>query len=166
MSSSTTYVSPFPPVPLAERSVFSHLFSSSDPQKVGRFPASFPAFIDAATGATLTRGQLKKHALSFAYGLSAHPRLLRQERGDTLIIYAPNSLGFVVVLFGTVAAGLRFSPANSAYVSKELQHQYTDSGARIIATTADGLPVVEQMFFIWVSVSKNTKKESSSSRRI
>lgn len=140
------YVSPFPPVPTVKRSIFTHLFASPDPATVGAYPAAFPAFIDAATGTTITRGQLRQHALSFGYGILTHPKLLRQNRGDTLLIYSTNSLAFPVVLFGTVAAGLRCSPANSAYVSTELGHQYTDSGANIVATTRDGLPVVEQMF--------------------
>lgn len=43
-----------------------------------------------------------------------------------------------------MAAGLRCTLANSAYNARELSFQYTDSGASIIYTTPEGLPVVRQ----------------------
>ncbi|RDB25423.1 putative 4-coumarate--CoA ligase 1 [Hypsizygus marmoreus] len=140
------YVSAVPSVVTYKRSIFTHLFSSTDPTTVGVYPSTFPVFIDAATGTTLTRGQLKELALCFGYGLLRHPKLARQKRGDTLLIFLSNSITFPVVLFGAVAAGIKCSPANTAYVSRELKHQYTDSGAIIIATSLEGLPVVQDMF--------------------
>ena len=43
-----------------------------------------------------------------------------------------------------VAAGLRCTLANSAYNARELAFQYTDSGARLIFTSEDGYPVVQE----------------------
>ena len=63
-----------------------------------------------------------------------------------MLLYLSNSIAFPVVLFGCVTAGLKCSPANSAYTSRELQHQYADSGANIVVTNGDGLPVVYDMF--------------------
>jgi 4-coumarate--CoA ligase len=45
-----------------------------------------------------------------------------------------------------LAAGLRCTLANSAYTPDELGFQYTDSRARIVVTTPDGLNIVRQMF--------------------
>jgi 4-coumarate--CoA ligase len=46
----------------------------------------------------------------------------------------------------TVAAGLRCTLANSAYTAKELAYQYTDSGARLVMTSEEGLATVMAMF--------------------
>lgn len=94
------YRSPLPSVPLYTHSIFTHLFSSADPNDVGGFNASLPAFIDAVTGTTLTRGQLRKLALALGYGLQKHPTL-SAKRGDTVMIYSQNSLAWPVVVFGS-----------------------------------------------------------------
>ncbi|KAF8070775.1 AMP binding protein [Lyophyllum atratum] len=140
------YSSSVPSVPTYQRSIFTHLFASNDPSHVGKYAAAFPAFIDAATGTVLSRGQLKHAALSFAHGIRTHPRLVPQARGATLLLFSPNSIAFPVVLLGTVAAGIRCSPANSAYVARELEHQYIDSGSSIVVTSREGLPLVQEMF--------------------
>jgi 4-coumarate--CoA ligase len=94
------YRSPLPSVPLYAHSVFTHLFSSSNPNDVGGFNASLPAFIDSVTGTTLNRGQLRNLALALGYGLQKHPTLSAR-RGDTVMIYSQNSLAWPVVVFGS-----------------------------------------------------------------
>ncbi|KAG6902361.1 hypothetical protein C0995_000922 [Termitomyces sp. Mi166 len=140
--SSRIYTSHIPDVPVYSRSIFTHLFSPD----ARPFPAHFPAYTDAATDTTLTRAQFKHAALSFANAIRTHPRLAPQSPGATLLLFAPNSIAFPVVLLGSIAAGLCCSPANTAYVPRELQHQYTDSHASIVVTSTEGLPVVLQMF--------------------
>ncbi|KAF8633434.1 hypothetical protein AX17_004604 [Amanita inopinata Kibby_2008] len=137
------YSSPAPSVPVVERSLYTHLFVSSEPNLVGGFPGSIPAFIDAASGTTLTRAALKQLTFTFAHGIRNHPQA-NAKRGDTILIYSPNSLNWPVVLFGSVAAGLRCTLANSAYNARELEHQYTDSGATLILTSEDGLGTVRE----------------------
>lgn len=94
------YTSPLPSIPLFAHSIFTHLFSSIGPNEIGGFHASLPAFIDAITGTTITRAQLKHLALSFGYGLQNHS-VLSTKRGDTVMIYSQNSLAWPVVLFGS-----------------------------------------------------------------
>lgn len=94
------YTSPLPSIPLYAHSIFTHLFSSSGPHEINGFSASLPAFIDAITGTTITRGQLKQLALALGYGLQNHP-VLSAKRGDTVMIYSPNSLAWPVVIFGS-----------------------------------------------------------------
>ncbi|KAF8806514.1 AMP binding protein [Phlegmacium glaucopus] len=137
------YTSPLPSVPLFAHSLFTHLFSSPGPNDIGGFHASLPAFIDTITGTTITRAQLRHLALSFGYGLQNHP-VLSAKRGDTVMIYSHNSLAWPVVLFGSVAAGLRCTLANSAYNARELAFQYTDSRARLIFTSEDGCSTVQE----------------------
>ncbi|CAA7259028.1 unnamed protein product [Cyclocybe aegerita] len=136
------YTSQFPSVPVHDRSLFTHLFHSTPgTNNVGGYDGSLPAFVDAPTGTTITRVQLKQLALQLGAGLRAHPAL-NAKRGDTVLIYSANSLTWPVVLFGSVAAGLRCTLANSAYNERELAFQYTDSGARLVFTSEDGAAVV------------------------
>jgi acyl-coenzyme A synthetase/AMP-(fatty) acid ligase len=44
-----------------------------------------------------------------------------------------------------VAAGLRCTLANSAYNARELGFQYADSGAKLVFTSEEGIPVVLEM---------------------
>ncbi|KAJ7717822.1 AMP binding protein [Mycena maculata] len=140
------YTSPYPNVPILTTSIFTRLFASRG-DDIGGFPGSCKAFVDATSGASITRAQLRHLSLTLAYGLKHHPNTSQfANRGSTVLIYSPNSLAWPVVLFGSVAAGLRCTLANSAYTSHELAFQYSDSGAKLIFTTEDGLAVVRSMF--------------------
>ncbi|KIL68813.1 hypothetical protein M378DRAFT_70443 [Amanita muscaria Koide BX008] len=151
------YSSPVPSLPIVESSLYSHLFASAHPNLVGPFPASAPAFLDAASGTTVTRADLKRLTLAFGYGLLNHPQTAAK-RGETILIFSANSLSWPVAseaslphlpalsqtITWTVAAGLRCTLANSAYNARELEHQYKDSGARLVLTTEEGLPIVQE----------------------
>ncbi|KAF8231353.1 AMP binding protein [Tricholoma matsutake] len=141
------YTSQVPSIPIVTTSVFTHLFSSPshDPDNVGGYPGATKAFIDAPSGTTLTRAQLKHLALSFAFGLRDHPTA-PAKRGEVVLIFSQNSLNWPVVLFGSVAAGLRCTLANSAYNAKELAFQYVDSRANLVISSQEGLSTVREMF--------------------
>ncbi|KAJ8076859.1 hypothetical protein PM082_001282 [Marasmius tenuissimus] len=139
------YTSPTPSVPIPSCSIATLLFTTQPGQSsdyVGRYPGHFPAFVDAKTGVTLTRAQVKSLAFQFGYGL----KTIGAKRGDTVLMYSPNSLNWPVVVLGAIAAGIRCTLANNAYTGTELAHQYHDSGAHLIMTTIDGLPAVRDMF--------------------
>jgi hypothetical protein len=91
------YTSPLPSVPIPDTSIFTYLFGSNNPAFVGPFPASQPAFIDASTGTTITRGRLKDLALQLGYGLQS---IFGAKRGDTILVYSHNSIHWPVVVFG------------------------------------------------------------------
>ncbi|KAJ4471616.1 AMP binding protein [Lentinula aciculospora] len=131
------YRSPLPDKPIVQRSIFRHQFP-----KASKYPSEFPAYIDAQTGATLNRGHIKDLALSFAYGLRNEKHA---KRGDTIMMFSPNSICWPVVVFGAVAAGLRCTFANTAYTANELAYQYKDSQAFLICTTRGNLATVQQM---------------------
>lgn len=95
------YTSPVPSFPVVNTSIFTHLFSSSDdPNNIGGYPGSAPAFVDAPSSTSITRAQLKRLALSLGYGLRNHPNT-SLKRGDTVLVYSHNSLHWPVVLFGS-----------------------------------------------------------------
>ncbi|KAF7319145.1 AMP binding protein [Mycena chlorophos] len=141
------YTSPAAPVPIVNRSIFTHLLgdrgTNAASGNVGDFPANSLAFIDAKTGTSYTRGQLKHFCLSLAYGLRNHPTTAPfAKRGDTVLIFSPNSIAWPVLLHGGIAAGLRCTLANSAYTAHELAFQYTDSGAQLILVAESLVAVV------------------------
>ncbi|KAJ6557890.1 AMP binding protein [Mycena capillaripes] len=141
------YTSPVPDVPIVNMSIFTKLFASRSPGDVGGFPGNWTAYVDAASGASVTRAELKNLALSFAYGLRSHPATQPfAKRGDTTLIFSPNSLAWPLVLYGSVAAGLRCTLANSAYTSHELAFQYQDSRAKLVFTAEEGISTVRAMF--------------------
>lgn len=94
------YTSPAPSLPVASTSLFTYLFSSDDPNFVGGYPGEAKAYIDAPSGTTLTRAQVKNLALSFAFGLRDHPNLAAR-RNDVILIYSQNSLHWPVVMLGS-----------------------------------------------------------------
>lgn len=124
------YRSHLPDQYIAEESIFTNLFTT----RFNQYPITHAAFIDPATGFTITRGEVKKLALSAAWGLREEFRRLGGlplNRGDTIMILSPNSIAWPVMLHGIFAAGLRATPANIAYTPREIEHQWLDSGAKV-----------------------------------
>ncbi|KAH9073096.1 AMP binding protein [Lactarius deliciosus] len=140
---STTYTSPFPNVELASESLWTFLFQTT------QHDPSLPAFVEAATGRVLSRADLRKLSLEFAYGIRTRlPQGNRLFRGDTAMIFSPNSLAWPVAILGLLAGGVRSTLANSAYTPAELAFQYADSRARVVFSHPDLVPVVFSMFKI------------------
>ncbi|CAE6532713.1 unnamed protein product [Rhizoctonia solani] len=115
------YKSQYPDYVIPRQSVASYLFPNESP-----YADSLPAFIEAATGLTLSRGDVKDLTFRVASGVR---NVLGTKRGDTVMIFSPNSIAWPFTLFGCVAAGLRITLANSSYTPPELAHQLKDSGA-------------------------------------
>ncbi|KAJ3980740.1 AMP binding protein [Lentinula detonsa] len=139
------YTSSYPSVPLLARSIFTHLLSvGPNPGKIGGYPAQEKVFVDAASGTSITRQDLRTLSLKFAYGLRQDPRV-KAKRGDVVLVYSPNSVAYPVYILGAIAAGMRCTLANNAYTARELQHQYIDSGATLIITTFENLGATLEM---------------------
>ncbi|CAL1711282.1 unnamed protein product [Somion occarium] len=139
------YKSTLPPVETREESIFTHLFATT----YSNHPSSLPAFTDAATGLTLTRAELKKLSLSLGYGLRQEFSKLggvTLDRGETIMIFSPNSIAWPVMVFGSLAPGLRTTLANSSYTAGELEHQWKDSGAKAVFVQPALLSTALEMF--------------------
>ncbi len=89
--------------------------------------ATQPAFTNLGT--TLTFGEIDQRSREFAAYLQSVPGLLPGER---VAIMLPNTLQYVVVLFGVLRAGLVAVNVNPMYTVPELTHQLADSGAKTI----------------------------------
>ncbi len=85
-----------------------------------------PAFSNM--GKSITFDQLDK--LSRNFGAYLHARGL--EPGDKIALMMPNMLQYPIALFGALRAGLVVVNTNPLYTPREMQHQFTDSGAKAI----------------------------------
>jgi 4-coumarate--CoA ligase len=137
MAAMTIYKSSYPNVPVVEQNVFELLLhiDPSKPELIGGFPADSTTFIDAQTGTTLTRASLRSYATTLAYALRTHsffPQHQPLNRGDTIMIFSPNTLTWPVLLYAATCAGLRVTLANASYTAEELEYQLNDSGSKIL----------------------------------
>jgi len=103
------------------------LFESS----VNRF-ADRPAF--TALGATLTYRDLDVLSRNFAAWLQNHTNL---KPGDRIAIQMPNVSQYPVVVFGAMRAGMIVVNTNPLYTTREMEHQFNDSGAKALVVLAN-----------------------------
>ncbi|MEE9274917.1 MAG: AMP-binding protein, partial [bacterium] len=65
------------------------------------------------------------------------------EKGDRVALFLPNSAEFEIVFFAGSMAGAVMTPLNPSYKESEAQYQLKDSGAKLLVTDAEHLPLVE-----------------------
>ena len=143
--STKIYSSSYQRIPLVQDSPFTYLFRT----RFNEYSPDAPAYIDAASGFTITRAQTRDMSMSFAYGLRhtlAKMGGVPLTRGDVVMLLSPNSIAWPVVLFGGWAAGLRMTLANSSYTPREAAYQWQDSKAKVIVVHPNLLPSVLEMF--------------------
>ncbi|MDW8022708.1 MAG: long-chain fatty acid--CoA ligase [Nitrososphaerota archaeon] len=85
----------------------------------------------------LTYGKLYENVKRFAAALQD----LGIKKGDRVAVYSPNCPQFVVATYGALKAGATVVPCSSAYKERELGHQLDDSGAKVLFTHENLLPV-------------------------
>jgi acyl-CoA synthetase (AMP-forming)/AMP-acid ligase II len=95
--------------------------------------ADKPALIDAASGRSLTYGQLAGGIRGVAAGL--WERGLR--KGDVVGIFAPNDPDYAIALYAVASAGGIVTTVNPQVTAEELARQLDDSRARFLVTTPD-----------------------------
>jgi len=138
---STIYTPPSPKLDLVSESLWTFIFRTT------RHDPNLPAFIEAATGRVLSRADLRNLSLEFAHGIRTRlPQGNRLFRGDTAMIFSPNSFAWPIALLGLLAGGVRSTLANSAYTPAELAFQYNDSRARVVFSHPDLIANVFAMF--------------------
>ena len=89
--------------------------------------AALTAFSNS--GAELTYAEVDRLSRQFAAYLQSGTAL---KPGDRVAIMMPNLLQYPVVLFGILRAGMVVVNVNPLYTARELEHQLSDSGARVI----------------------------------
>lgn len=111
--------------------------------------AASPALIEGATGRTITYGELLASIKALAGGLTARGF----GTGDVIALLAPNIPEYAVALHGAAWAGCTVTTINPTYTDREIHHQLTDSGARLLITVS---PLAE----LATAGAESTKVES------
>jgi acyl-CoA synthetase (AMP-forming)/AMP-acid ligase II len=88
------------------------------------------AFIDGATGATMTYGEFEGAVRRQAGGW----RERGLEKGEVVAVMAPNCAEYGVVFHAIALAGGVITTVNPTYTSREVHHQLVDSGATRVVT--------------------------------
>lgn len=86
-----------------------------------------PAF--TSFGRTLDYNELDRLSAAFAVYLQKDTGL---KPGDRVAIQLPNLIQYPVVLYGILRAGLVVVNTNPLYTSSEMEHQFSDSGAKAL----------------------------------
>ncbi|KAJ2717191.1 4-coumarate--CoA ligase [Coemansia spiralis] len=122
-------------------------------------------FVDSASGESLTVEQLTTLVRRLARGLRASGI----RAGDTVAVFAANSIYYPVVAYGIVAAGAVCAPANPMYTPRELAHQLADMKCCAVVV-GDGLQdtVAEAqrlagiaLDHVWAMDEAQTRREGS-----
>ena len=124
--------SPFPDVKIPQTSLFSHVFDGFE--KFGREIA----LIDALKDRKITYNELSDKTCRVSSGL----RRLGFNKGDVILICAPNCTEYPIIFFATIAAGGIVSTCNPTYTANEISYQSRNSSAKFVATTPELLPTV------------------------
>ncbi|OVA06957.1 AMP-dependent synthetase/ligase [Macleaya cordata] len=104
------------------------------------------ALIDADSTETLTFNQFKPVVAKIAHSLIQ----LCVRKGDVVLIFAPNSIRFVLCFFGIVSIGAIATTVNPLYTTAELSKQVKDCSPKLVITAPQlwnkvkdfGLPAV------------------------
>jgi len=94
--------------------------------------ADKPAF--TAVGVTLTYRDLDTQSRNFAAWLQNKTDL---KPGDRIAVQMPNVTQYPVVVFGAMRAGLIVVNTNPLYTTREMEHQFNDSGAKALVVLAN-----------------------------
>ena len=95
----------------------------------------------AGFGKELSFDEIDKMSRNFAAYL--HSRGL--EPGDKIALMMPNILQYPIALFGAMRAGLIIVNTNPLYTTREMKHQFTDSGAKAIVIVENFAANLEQV---------------------
>lgn len=102
--------------------------------------ADKPAFSNL--GKTITYAELYQLSGEFAAYLQTHAGL---QPGDRIAVQLPNVLQYPVVVFGAMRAGYVVVNTNPLYTTREMEHQFNDSGARALICLANMAHLAEQV---------------------
>jgi long-chain acyl-CoA synthetase len=92
-------------------------------------------------GKSITFAELDE--LSSAFGAYLQGKGLK--KGDRVALMMPNILQYPVCLFGILRAGCTVVNVNPLYTARELEHQLTDSGAKIIVVVENFATTVAEV---------------------
>lgn len=80
-------------------------------------------------GVTMTFNELKQRSHNFCSWIQNNTELVP---GDRIAIQMPNLLQYPICIFGSMLAGMIVVNVNPLYTSREMEHQFNDSGAKAL----------------------------------
>lgn len=92
-------------------------------------------------GTTMSYGELEQRSRDFAAYLQQY---LGKQKGNRLGIMLPNTMQYLVVMFGALRAGMVVVNINPLYTPRELEHQVNDAGLDTIVVLANFMHTVEE----------------------
>lgn len=99
-----------------------------------------PAFTNL--GKTITYSELYQLSGEFAAYLQNHAGL---QPGDRIAVQLPNVLQYPIVVFGAMRAGYVVVNTNPLYTAREMEHQFSDSGAKALVCLANMAHLAEEV---------------------
>jgi acyl-CoA synthetase (AMP-forming)/AMP-acid ligase II len=121
-----------PNVEIANEDIASHVLAGVDDDKV--------VLVDGPSGREVTGAELRGAVRGLAAGLAERG----VGKGDVVALYMPNLPEYAIAFHGVCAAGAVNTTANPLYTARELTHQLTDSGARLLITVPPFLEVARE----------------------
>lgn len=113
-------------------------------------------------GQTLTFNDVNKQSLALASWLQANTEL---KPGDRIAIQLPNIVQFPIAAFAALRAGLVLVNTNPMYTSREMLHQFNDSGAKALIILDSLQPnlqaIIDQTLLEVVILASATRKVNS-----
>lgn len=88
---------------------------------------------------TMSYGELLRLTLKFAAALQG----LGVKKGDRVAVHMPNCPQFIIAYYAASMVGAIIVPCNPVYVPREMQHQLSDSGSKVVVTLSLTYPVVK-----------------------
>ncbi|CAO2826903.1 unnamed protein product [Amaranthus hypochondriacus] len=92
-----------------------------------------PALIDSNSGDTLNFSQLKSMVAKLSHGLTQ----LGIQKGDVVLMFAPNSVQYPVTFLGIIAIGAIATTVNPLYTLTEIKKQVQDCNPKLIVTVPE-----------------------------
>ena len=123
-----SYTSPFPPLDIPKHDIFTHVLGGLTQDE-----ASLPALTELTTDATVSYGELRERAESFAAALAARGI----GKGDVVALQVPNSINFAVALLGIVRLGAVVSPIGVLMNQSDVDKLVALSGAKLYVGVND-----------------------------
>ncbi len=99
-----------------------------------------PAF--HCLGQTLSYADIDKKSASLAAWLQQESGL---KRGDRVAIQLPNLIQYPIAVYAILRAGMIVVNTNPLYTPREMQHQFSDSGAKAIIILSDLYPKLSEV---------------------
>lgn len=116
--------------------VYGFIYEYFPPSRPDLRNTNLPLLIDEATGQQWTFGQAKENTDLLSVALSERCGIRLDTRAG---VYATNSIYFPIAVWATHRLGATISPANPAFMSKELSFQLEASDSKLLFVSEDAV---------------------------